>query len=130
MLSSCSQRSSLACSCTLLLASAIVEKGSIWDEHREMPKHLEHAENRGRIPVDKRESQPEAWRFPRSNSSCPGTDAVQNFSIFPLYETKAKTFSFCPHQLELSYLHQLLCPKTFINRYLSYGHRNSYSCYM
>lgn len=50
--------------------------------------------------------------------------------ILPPYETKAKIFSICPHQLELFYLHPLLCPKTFIDGYLSYGHRNSYSCYM
>lgn len=69
LLSSCSQRSSLACSCTLLLASAIVEKGSIWDQHREKPEHSEHAENRDQIPMDKRESQPEA--FPREQQQLP-----------------------------------------------------------
>lgn len=82
------------------------------------------------IPVDKQESQPEAWCFPKSNSSCSGTATVQHFSILQPYKTKVKTFSVCSDQRELTYLHWLLCPKTYINKYRSYGHRYCYSCYL
>lgn len=46
------------------------------------------------------------------------------------WKVKAKTFSVSPDQREPSYIHQLLCPKTSINKYQSYGHRYCYSCYL
>lgn len=98
-----------ACTCLLLLSPAGVEKGRIWDQHKETGTFSKQRMGL-RIPVDKRESQPEARCFPKSSSSCSGTAAVQNLSI--LQSHKVKVFSISPDVHKPSYIHWLLCPKT------------------
>lgn len=97
--------------CLLLLSPAGVEKGRIWDQHKETLGTFSKQRMGLWIPVDKRESQPEARCFPESSSSCSGTVAVQNLNI--LQSHKVKVFSISPDAHKPSYIRWLLCPKTY-----------------
>lgn len=113
-----------ACRCLLLLSLAIVEKGRIWDQHKETLGTFSKQRMGLWIPVDKRESQPEARCFPESSSSCSGTVAVQNLSILQPHKVKV----FFHFSWRTQTIHWLLCPKTYIIK--SYGHRCCYSFYL
>lgn len=82
--------------CLLLLSPAGVEKGRIWDQHKEMLGTFSKQRMGLWIPVDKQESQPEARCSPESSSSCSGTVAVQNLSILQSHKGKVFFhFSWC-----------------------------------